>query len=96
MANITALLLLASVALVGPVAWGEQPRQIAKARVLHHVARRVRHEQPHIVPAKSARFRRLAGFKPRRQLEVRDHACCSHRASSCCAAKRSPLIVCAG
>ena len=65
-------------------------RQIAETRVDDRAGLHIRHEQAHVVTAEAARFRRFA--RPRASAAASTSAAqagCSHRASSCCAAKRA-------
>src|SRR5687768_5938178 len=74
------------------IAGREPARQIGEARVLYRITLEIRYEQPYLVAPQTARFRRLTCFEIGWQLEIGDHhAGCSHRASSACASKRSPL-----
>src|SRR6185312_8526215 len=75
------------------IARREPAWQIEEARVLDRVGVDVGDQQPHVVTPEAARFGRLTRLEVRRQLEPGAHTRCSHRASSCCAANRSPLTL---
>src|SRR5258705_7016281 len=73
------------------IASRKPPGEIGKTRVLDRIALDVRYEQPDLIARQAASLWRLRGFEIGRKIEVRDHARCSHGASSACAANRPPL-----
>src|SRR4051812_24768651 len=75
------------------IAWGEPPWQVGEAAVIDRIEVDAGDEQAYFVAPEAARLRRFGGLEGRRQLEVRNYTCCSHRASSCCAANRWPRRV---
>ena len=74
------------------VAGHEPLRQISESGMGDQAGVDPRDEQAYAITRQASRLRRLARLQMRRQRGRVSHACCSHRASSCCAANRSPRM----